>query len=61
MGGNAEAEFLYSEALELRQTASLRPQLAESLNGLGSLKQKQKKYEESESLFTKSLEARRTA
>ena len=57
---DALIEKLLAEALELRQLAGLRMQAAETLNGLGSLKQKQHAYLEAERLFAKSLELRRS-
>jgi len=52
-------EELLKEALQLRQAHNLRPQLADTYNALGSLKQKIKAFDEAEQLYTKSLEIRR--
>ena len=52
-------ESLLREALELRETKLLRKAMGETLNSLGSLKQRQKKYAEAEQVFQRSLETRR--
>eukprot|EP00966_Prymnesium_polylepis_P205633 4765252-Prymnesium_polylepis.1 len=55
---DALIEKALSEALELRQLAGLRPQMADTLNGLGSLKQKQRAYHDAEKIFRRALEIR---
>jgi len=51
-------ETLLKEALHLRQEHGLRPQLAETYNAMGSLKQKIKAYDEAEGFYKKSFEIR---
>ena len=51
---------LLKEALELREEARLADKMADTLNSLGTLRQKQKRYQDAEGYFVKSLELRRT-
>jgi len=51
-------EELLKTALHLRQEHHLRPQLAETYNAFGSLKQKIKAFDEAESWYQKSYETR---
>ena len=51
---------LLKEALELREGARLTDKMADTLNSLGTLRQRQKRYQDAEGYFTKSLELRRT-
>lgn len=57
---DGEIEQLLIEAQHLRQKAGLRASLAETFNALGSLKQKQKAYQDSEHYYEQSLKIRKT-
>ena len=57
---DAEIEALLVQAQTLRSEAGLRKQLAETFNGLGSLKQKQCGYSYAEEYYNKALEIRRS-
>ena len=59
MLGDSEIEALLDEARRLREGAGMEWELADTLNSLGSLKQKQKKYDAAAALYTRSLELRR--
>ena len=54
----AEIEALLEEARRLREGASLHRELAETLNSLGDLKQRRRRYEEAEALHRRSLALR---
>jgi len=57
---DAEIESLLVTAQKLRSEAGLRAQLAETFNGLGSLKQKQRGYSYAEDFYNKGLEIRKS-
>ena len=57
-GDDTVAESQLHEALALRQEAGLLMELADSLNSLGLLKQKQRAYDEAEAHYRRSLELR---
>jgi len=57
---DGEIESLLHEAQTLRQEAGLRAPLAETMNALGSLKQKQRAYTDAEHYYNKSLEIRKS-
>ena len=58
-GEDSEIESLLKQAQGLREAAGLRAEMAETLNGLGSLKEKQRAFSDAEQYYTKSLEIRR--
>ena len=57
-GDDATIEADLGEALKLRSEAGLALELADSLNSLGSLKQRQRRYDEAQRHYARSLELR---
>lgn len=59
-GEDGEIETLLNEAKQLWKGAGLRAELADTYNALGSLKQKQKAYPDSERYYVQSLSIRKS-